>query len=225
MFDRLKNALAHPPSPPVIGDDAVVAWAAERLLRHRALPGGAYSLSGRLHDKAFRAECTPSTRSYIVGLELMAKTDLGLPPAGSVIVMNRALKRTLEAQANGLFAKATQSLQTRAEDMPEEIRWLTLYRDAGWAGPDERFWSRYAVLTDVPELAERWLDATALGLLQERAAEDPVTDSPLLLMLTRGKAYMRAQVTASTGSAEALDLFEHLCGRALALAPRDDPGP
>jgi hypothetical protein len=223
MFDRLKNALVPKPDAAMAGEDALVAWAAERLLRHRPMLGGAYTLSGRLHDKAFRAECTLSKRDYIQGLELMAKTDLELPPAGTVIIMNRVLKRALDAQANGLFNKATESLQTQAQDMPEEVRWLSLYRDVGWSGPDERFWAAYAVLTDVPDLAERWLDATALGLLKERLSDGASDDTPLLVMLTRGKAYMRAQVSPTSGSADALDLYEHLCGRALAL--RDHTAP
>lgn len=214
MFERLKNAFGHPASTPR-DDGALSQWAHERLLSHLPLLGGGFAMGGRLLDRPFRAESVSSSRAYIQGVELMAKADLGLTTEVNVILMNRALKRSLEAQA-------AEGLQIKENPVPEEVRWLSLYRDAGWAGPDERFWARYAVLTDAPEVARQWLDAESLEWLM--GWPEPVQpETPLMFMLTRGKTYLRLQVDKPGDSAaalHALDIFEHLSGRALQLLER-----
>jgi hypothetical protein len=160
MFERLKSAFFARP-PVAAADEALAQWARERLLNHMALLGGAYALGGRLHDRPFRAECIATSRAYMQGMELMAKADLGLSPDVTVIVMNRALKRSFEAMANELYAEATETSRTTRKALPEEVRWLSMFRDAGWPGPDGDFWGRYAVLTDSPETARHWLDAAS----------------------------------------------------------------
>jgi hypothetical protein len=221
MFERLKTAFS---SRVAAGDadEGLAQWAHERLLNHMPLLGGAYAIGGRLLDRPFRAECIASSRAYIQGMELMAKADLGLTPEVSVIVMNRALKRRLEVLANELYAEVTDALQTTARALPEEVRWLSMYRDAGWPGPDDAFWGRYAVLTDAPDMARQWLDDESIGMLMDWPAE-PGGDAPRLFMLTRGKTYLRMQAGPpgdSTPALHALDIFEHLSGRALQLLDR-----
>lgn len=179
-------------------------------------------MGGRLLDRPFRAECIVSSRAYIQGMELMAKADLGLSSEVNVIVMNRALKRTLEVLANGLYAGITDALQTTASALPEEVRWLSAYRDAGWPGPVDQFWGRYAVLTDAPGMARHWLNAESVAMLMDWPGE-PEGDAPRIFMLTRGKTYLRMQVGSSgdnTTALHALDIFEHLSGRALQLLER-----
>lgn len=221
MFERLKNAFG---ARPVVGpaDESLAQWAHERLLSHMPLLGGAFAMGGRLLDRPFRAECIASSRAYIQGMELMAKADLGLTPEVTVIVMNRALKRSLEAHANELYAEVTDALQTTAKTLPEEVRWLSMYRDAGWPGPVDAFWGRYAVLTDDPETARHWLDKDSIDMLMNWPGE-PGWDAPRLFMLTRGKTYLRMQAGPpgdSTVALHALDIFEHLSGSALRLLER-----
>ena len=221
MFERLKNTFSTRAAASA-ADDGLAQWAHGRLLNHMSLLGGAYALGGRLHDRPFRAECIATSRAYMQGLELMAKADLGLTPEVTVIVMNRSLKRSLEALANDLYAAVTDAVQTTAKAVPEEVRWLAMYRDAGWPGPDDAFWGRYAVLTDTPETARQWLDAASIGMLMDWPAE-PGWDAPRLFMLARGKTYLRMQVGQpgdSTSALHALDIFEHLSGRALRLLER-----
>lgn len=218
MFERLKNAFGARSSADG-ADEGLVQWAHERLLSYMPLIGGAYAMGGRLLDRPFRAECIASSRAYIQGLELMAKADLGVTPEVNVIVMNRALKRSLEALANGLYAEVTDTLQTTAKALPEEVRWLSMYRDAGWPGPVDEFWGRYAVLTDAPEMARHWLDSESVSMLMDWPTESE-GDAPRLFMLTRGKTYLRMQVGKSgdhTAALHALDIFEHLSGRAVQL--------
>ncbi len=189
------------------------------MLSHTSLNDGAYAIGGRLHDRPFRAECVTTSRSYMQGMELMAKADLGLSPEATVIVMNRSLKRTLEGIANDLYAEATDTLRTTKKSMPEEVRWLSMLRDAGWPGPDDAFWGRYAVLTDAPETARHWLDKASINMLMDWPSE-PGWDAPRLFMLARGKTYLRLQVGPTgdnTSPLHALDIFEHLSGHAMEL--------
>lgn len=217
MFERLKSVFSARAAAE--SDEGLAQWAHERLLSHMPLIGGAYALGGRLHDRPFRAECIVTSRVYMQGMELMAKADLALPPEVTVIVMNRALKRRLEALANDLYVEVTDALQTTAKALPEEVRWLSMFRDAGWPGPDGAFWGRYAVLTDAPETARHWLDAASIAMLMDWPAE-PGWDAPRLFMLARGKTYLRMQVGQpgdSSSALHALDIFEHLSGNALKL--------
>ena len=114
------------------------------------------------------------------------------------------------------------TLQTTAKTLPEEVRWLSMYRDAGWPGPVDAFWGRYAVLTDDPETARHWLDTDSIDMLMNWPGE-PGWDAPRLFMLTRGKTYLRMQAGPpgdSTVALHALDIFEHLSGSALRLLER-----
>lgn len=225
MFDRIRNAFHREP-PGGRQEDAVGRWATRNFLSHTASSGGAFSISGLLHGKPFRAECGASSRDYIEGLELRARVELDLPRAGHVIVMSRAVKRSLEKQANALYAAATDSLQTSARELPEEVRWLTLFRDAGWAGPPPDFWNRYAVLTDAVDLARRWLDDEAMDYLMAGASETAAA-VPVMLMLVRGKANLRLQVNPHAKGADAalaLELLEYLSAKALMLGSRAAPG-
>lgn len=217
MFDRLKNALSGRAADP-LRDDALARWAADRLLSHLPMLGGTYALGGRLLDRPFRAECTTPHRDYIRGMGLLGKADLDLSPEMHVVLMNRALKRTLEARA-----KAGEGPRHGGgRSVPEEVRWVGLFRDAGWPGPPDAFWARYAVLTDAPELALRWLDGASIEMLMDWPAEVS-PETPVMFMLMHGKAYLRLQVDRPqdrSAALHALDLFEHLCGRALQLFGR-----
>jgi len=155
-------------------------------------------------------------------MELMARADLGLKQEGNVVVMNRRLKEVLEAQSRALYSQYTDDLQTMAGVVPDEVRWLSMYRDAGWAGPDRGFWARYAVLTDAPEMARRWIDSETEQRLMDWP--EPVSDeTPVMLMLQRGKTYMRMQIDrkGDTGTAlHAFGLFDRASQRALEMAAR-----
>ncbi|MBA4266226.1 MAG: hypothetical protein C0453_14180 [Comamonadaceae bacterium] len=216
MFERLKNALsARRASLP--DDEGLHQWAMERMLAHVPRQHGGYAIAGQWMDQPFRAECAPSAREYIKGFELKAKAELGLTHEVHLILMNRALKRTFEAQANKLYENVTDALQTTAKQLPEEVRWLSMYRDAGWPGPDDRFWARYAVLTDAPEIARHCLDDQTIELLMDWP-EDVNASTPMLFMLMRGNIYLRMQVDQPADSEpvlHALDVFEHFSVRAM----------
>jgi hypothetical protein len=219
MFERLGKALrglrtSSDPSIPL------AQWATSQGLAFKPMFGGAYALVGQWQGAGVRIECGAPSRAYLQGMELMGRADLGLTTPSSVVLMNRSLKRALEQQATALYASYTDALQTSAAMLPEEIRWLATYRDAGWAGPDEAFWERYAVLTDSTETARAWIDTSAVQRLMEWPGDAVSAATPVLFMLLRGKTYLRLQIdqTRDTATAvHALDLFRHLSEQASAL--------
>lgn len=219
MFERLKHALS--PRTWLRSRSVPLAeWAQEHKLSFTPMAGGGYSLAGSWQGRPVRIQCQASTRPFIRGMELLARADLGLKPKGHVVLMNRALKDALEAQSRALYSQYTDDLQTMAGVVPEEVRWLSLYRDAGWVGPDRRFWSRYAALTDAPELARRWIDSEAEQQLMDWP--DAVSgETPMMFMHERGKAYLRMQIDRPGDmdtAVHALALFERLSQRALTIA-------
>lgn len=219
MFDRLGKAwgsllASSDPSSPL------AQWASTQGLAFKSMFGGAYAIVGQWQGRTVRIECSAPSRPYVQGMELMGRVDLGLASPSSVVLMNRALKRALEEQATALYASYTDDLQTSATMLPEEIRWLAQYRDAGWAGPDEAFWERYAVLTDATDVARSWLDASAVQRLMAWPGDRVSAATPVLFMLLRGKLYLRLQIDQTRDTATALhamDLLRHLTEQASAL--------
>jgi hypothetical protein len=219
MFGRIKSALNSRSAPAPV-DDPVARWATGHFISHKRQAPARFELRGLLLDKPFRATCDASSRPYIKGLEMLARIDLGLPPSGQVIVMSRVVRQALEKQANELYSAAVDSVQTSAQVLPEELRWLSLFRQGIWTGPQSLFWERYAVLTDEPDLAKRWLDDEAIEFLLSGTGEASAA-VPLIVMLMRGKCYLRLQVNPHAQGADALlalELLEHLSARAMHLA-------
>lgn len=219
MFERFKNAVS--PLNWLRSRSAPMAqWAQDHSLSFTPAMGGGYALAGFWQSRPVRIQCQATTRPFIRGMELLARADLGLKLSGHVVLMNRALKDVLEAQSRVLYSQYTDELQTMAGVVPEEVRWLSLYRDAGWAGPDRRFWSRFAALTDAPELARRWVDSETEHQLM--TWPDAVSnETPMMFMLERGKTYLRMQIDRPGDmdtALHALVLFERLSQRALAIA-------
>ena len=219
MFERLGKALTGlRPSPDP--STPLAEWATSQGLAFKRMFGGAYAMVGQWQGQGVRIECGAPSRAYLQGMELMGRADLGLGTASSVVVMNRALKRALEQQATALYASYTDDLQTSAAMLPEEIRWLAMYRDAGWAGPEEAFWERYAVLTDSTETARAWIDESAVQRLMDWPGAAVSATTPVLFMLLRGKTYVRLQIDQTRDVAtavHALELFRHLAEQARSL--------
>jgi hypothetical protein len=120
---------------------------------------------------------------------LRARADLGINPDVAVMIMNRALKEALEKRA---YAMYTDTLQTSADPhLPEEMRWLAMYNEVGWSSVLPEFWERYAVLADRREDALAWIDNNLVELLLHWPEPGLDAQTPVILMLLRGKAYLR----------------------------------
>lgn len=194
----------------------LVSWGSAHGLAFSSGKDGTCSLVGEWGGRPVRIDVQAASRSYMDGLELSARCDLGLDPLASVIVMNRALKRGIERWGDYLYSQLTNSLQTMADTLPEEVRWLATFRDAGWPALDEAFWARYAVLTDAPELARHMIDEAAAAALMRWPDDAVQADTPLMLMRLRGKVQMRLQLNRPrhpTSEVAALDVFARVCQR------------
>ena len=196
MFERLKKAFGQAdaePGPPVVAT-GVSEWAVTKGFAFTGDGAGrAFALTGKIGDKPWKLERCKSSRDYIRGEELRARAELQLNDDVSVLIMNRPLKEALEKRAYEMF---TDTLQTTADpSLPEEMRWLAMYPEAGWDSLAPEFWKRYSVLAEKREDALTWIDSHLADLLMHWPEPSPDEQVPLMLMILRGKAYLRMQYT------------------------------
>lgn len=200
---------------------AVEAWARARQLAYARLPEGGETLGGDLQGCPFRMECVPSHRPYIDQFAWVGKCDLGIGPEVEGVLVNRELKRRFESEIDAYRAGHLRLAEGQRQ-VPEEWIWVDELPDQGWSGPDDAFWERYAVLTDVREVVSRWLDEAAIERLMNWPA-NVKSDRPLMIMLLKGKLYVRMQASPLDEPEvvlRLLDLVEHLSIRALRLMTR-----
>jgi hypothetical protein len=207
MFESLKNALGFgsnskdkkatsPSSLPASGlspSSKVSEWASMQGLGFSQRSDGrtGYQMDGKIGGKPWRMEQGKPSRDFIKNSELRARAELGIRDGLAVMVMNRQLKNDLDKRA---FALYTDSLQTIADpNLPEEMRWLSIYDEVGWEGLGEAFLNNYAILAEERETAMAWISPELVKLLMSWPDHNPAT--PKILMILRGKAYLRMQFT------------------------------
>lgn len=197
MFDRIKKAFSKEakegfaPSSQ-LASTQVSEWAGTQGFGFTGMEAGkGFSLTGRVSGKSWRMELGRPSRNFIRGEELRARAELGINEDAAVLVMNRPLKEALEKKAYSIY---TDSLQTTADpNLPEEMRWLSMYEEVGWDSLPRPFWDRYAVLADQRENALAFMDAGLADLLMGWPDPAPMPEVPFMLMLLRGKAYLRME--------------------------------
>ncbi|MES2941316.1 MAG: hypothetical protein V4772_00445 [Pseudomonadota bacterium] len=201
MFDRLKKvfgtsekpaAQATSTAPLSSTDNAAAEWARSQGLSYASSSDGkGFVMTGRLLGKPWKLERGRSSRNYIHGEELRARAELEISEDVSVLVMNRALKESLEKRAYQMY---TDTLQTTADpNLPEEMRWLAMYEEVGWDALSPAFWERYSVLADDRGHAEVLIDVNLAALMMSWPEPAPDAQVPFILMLMRGKSYLRMQ--------------------------------
>jgi hypothetical protein len=200
MFDRLKRVFARSepapepagPSDSTLEATLVSEWAGTQGFSYfHQEKGQGFLLTGQVRGKPWKLECGPASRDYIAGDELRARAELGINPDVAVLIMNRPLKESLEKRAYAIY---TDPLQTTAgPNLLEEMRWLATYEEFGWSSVVPDFWARYTVLADRREHALAWLDNNLAELLLSWPDPGPDATNPFILMLLRGKAYLRMQ--------------------------------
>ena len=205
MFERIKKAFSRPSRedaretlgpPSHMAGGAVSEWATTRGFGFsQSGDGGTLTLEGRIQGKHWRMELGRPSRNFIRGEELRGRAELGIDEDAAVLVLNRTLKEALEKKAYSIY---TDSLQTTADpSLPEEMRWLAMYDEVGWAGLPPDFWARYAVLADRRENALAWIDPTLAAMMMDWPDPAPGPETPFMLMLLRGKAYLRMEYQPS----------------------------
>ena len=135
-----------------------------------------FVVTGKTGNKPWKLERGKSTRDYILVDELSARAELKLNEDVAVLIPNRPLKEALEKRAYKMY---TDTLQTTEDPgLPEEMRWLAIYDEAGWGSLPPEFWVRYAVLAEKREQALAWLDPHLAGLLMNWPVPPPTSKSP-----------------------------------------------
>jgi hypothetical protein len=207
MFESIKNALgfgSHPkadkatkpgifPGASLSPSSKVSEWASMQGLgfSQRADGRGGYQMEGKIGDKPWRMEQGKPSRDFIKNSELRARAELGIREGVAVMVMSRQLKNELDKRA---FALYTDSLQTVVDaNLPEEMRWLSIYEEMGWESLGGAFLNNYAILAADRETAMAWISPELVSLLMAWPEHNPAT--PKILMILRGKAYLRMQYT------------------------------
>ncbi len=197
MFDRIKKAFTKESRTdaltPVPGEGAyapIADWARSEGFNFSPMSRG-FSLEGPLAGRPCRVEVGKPSRPYVVGEELRGRAELGVDPDVMLLLMNRPLKDQLVRQA---YAQFTDSLQTSVDGtLPEEVRLLAMFEEVGWDSIPRAFWSRYSVVADDRAHASAWLDAGIAQQLLDWPTPAPAAELPFMLMLLRGKAYLRMQ--------------------------------
>ena len=223
MFERIKKAFhrqawernesqaSHLPHGPVS------EWAASRGMSFSNVPlSRDVAMQGKVGGRPWRMELGKPSRDYIHGDELRARAELGVNDDVAAMIINRPLKDVLERRAYGMI---TDTLQTTASpNLPEEMRWLAMYDEVGWEGISDAFWQRYAVLADTREHAMAWVDSALVDMLLNWPEPAPGPQVPLLVVLLRGKCYLRMQfMPPETATLEhAATVFTSACESALA---------
>lgn len=227
MFDRIRKAFQRdakersesvPSSQQAHGP--VSEWAQTRGMTFSGGLGSTMSMQGKVGGRNWRMELGRPSRDYIAGEELRARAELGVNDDVGAMIINRPLKEALERRA---YSMITDTLQTTADPrLPEEMRWLAMYDEIGWEGPPEKFWARYAVLSDKREHALAWVDDALIDLVQSWPEPAPVAQVPFMIVLLRGKCYLRMQyLPAETSTLEhATTIFTRACENALEAFPR-----
>ncbi len=180
---------------------------------------GGYQLEGKVGQKIWRMEQGKPSRDFIKGCELRGRAELDIRDDVAVLIMNRHLKNDLEKRA---YAQYTDSIQTIADpNMPEEMRWLSIYEEVGWEGLGDPFLNNYAILANDRDTAMLWLDQEIVDALLSWPEFDPA--SPKILMLLRGKAYLRMQYSQDDMPTleHAVNVFTSTCIQAQASFAMD----
>lgn len=202
MFDRLKKAFSKD-APSLFGAASaprsadLASWASQMGYQHASLESGrVQTFTAQVLGRPWRLDLGPPSRSFIRGEELRARAEAAVNEEISVLVMNRPLKVALEKQAYALY---TDNLQTTADpSLPEEMRWLSMYEEFGWDGLPRSFWDRYSVLGDHREAAVTLLAPELAGQMMSWPPEGPDAEVPFVLMLLRGKVYLRMEYSPAT---------------------------
>jgi hypothetical protein len=238
MFKSLKNALGmgkekekdesattRSPSSYMAGQGGsgsqlgkVSEWATLQGLAYTER-GKGYSMDGKLHGKPWKIEQGKPSRDFIKGIELRARGEMGVNEDVAVMIMTRELKNDLDKRAFSLY---TDTLQTQIDPhLPEEMRWLSMYEEVGWEELGQVFLDHYAILADDKANAVAWLTPELAGQLLAWPSSEPGV--PRVLMVLRGKVYLRMQI--NEGDIPSLEhatrVFTTACDAAVAAFSTD----
>jgi len=216
MFDAFKRLLSGRPARPAW--QVVSDWAAShRLTFKREHEGEGFVIDGGVDSKPWRLEWGPSQRLYIEGRELRLRMELGLPPSLQLLLMAQPLLETLEGQ---MFERFTESTQTVIEGAtPEEMRWLAMFPKVPYQA-DKALRMRFGLVGSPALAAAAWVEGALVRQLQQASAGFLKHEPPFLMMVLRGRVYLRMLLPAPDVEliAQAVALFETAVVQALRVS-------
>ncbi|MEO8154322.1 MAG: hypothetical protein ABI605_14735 [Rhizobacter sp.] len=190
MLDAFKRLITRQPSGPDWRE--VADWAkANKLKFKREQEGEGFVIDGGMDSKPWRLEWGPPQRLYIEGHELRLRMELGLSPNMQILLISQPLLETLERQTFERFTESTQTVIDGAT--PEEMRWLAMFPKVTYkASKDVRM--RFGLVGNTPAEAASWVEGALARQLEEAAVGFLKAEPPFVLMLLRGRAYLRMQL-------------------------------
>lgn len=206
MLDAFKRLISRPPAGPDWRE--VAEWAKHNKLKYkREQEGDGFVVSGGMESKPWRLEWGPPQRQYIDGHELRLRMELGLSSNLQMLLISQPLLETLERQTFESFTESTQTVIDM--NTPEEMRWLAMFSKVPFQGSkDVRM--RFGLVGNVAAEAEAWVNGALARQMEEAAAGFLKHEPPFVLMLLRGRAYLRMQMPDPQVSliSQAVALFE-----------------
>jgi hypothetical protein len=196
----------------------VADWAkSNKLSFKRESEGTGFVVDGGMESKPWRLEWGPPQRLYIEGHELRLRMELGLSQNLQMLLLSQPLLETLERQTFERFTESTQTVIDGAT--PEEMRWLAMFPKVPYKGSKE-VRMRFGLVGNVPAEAASWVEGALAYQMEEAAARFLKDEPPFVLMLLRGRAYLRMQLPEPEVRliSQAVALFETAVIQALRVA-------
>jgi hypothetical protein len=216
MLDAFKKLISRPAPGPEWRE--VEEWARHNKLKYkREQEGEGFVIAGGMESKPWRLEWGPPQRQYIDGHELRLRMELGLSPNLQVLLISQPLLETLERQA---FERFTESTQTVIDaNTPEEMRWLAMFPKVPYKASKE-VRSRFGLVSSAQAEAASWVEGALAKQLEEAMLGFLKIEPPFVLMLLRGRAYLRMQLPEPEVRlvTQAVGLFEVAVLQALRVA-------
>ena len=203
---------------------AVSAWARRRghvFKRARDVEG--FAIDGALDDKPWRLEWGPPQRPYVVGNELRARMELGLPADLQMLLLSRPLLEALERQT---YERFTLSNQTEMGDSePDEMRWLVMFPKISLSA-FKGVRTRFGGVSNVEGEGLKWIEGPLANQLLIASQNMLAKEPPFVMMTLRGRLYLRLQLATPDADdiAEALGLLETAASEALRIADKRPAG-
>ncbi|MBC7992397.1 MAG: hypothetical protein H7Z15_04035 [Rhizobacter sp.] len=216
MLDAFKKLISRPPPGPDWRE--VADWAkANKLKFKREHEGEGFVVDGGLDSKPWRLEWGPPQRNYIESRELRLRMELGLSPNLQVLLISQPLLETLERQTFERFTESTQTVIDGAT--PEEMRWLAMFPKVAYKASKE-VRMRFGLVGSAPAEAGAWVEGALAHQMEEAAVGFLKSEPPFVLMLLRGRAYLRMQLPqpAVPIISQAVAVFEVAVLQALRVA-------
>ena len=187
----------------------VLQWAHDQKLSFKRVrdDGGGFVIDGGMDSKPWRLEWGEPQRQYIDGHELRLRMELGLSHNLQMLLLSKPLAEMLERATFESFTESTQTVIDH--DTPEEMRWLVMFPRATWQGP-KPVRQAFQVLGSTAAEATSWVEGPLAQQLEVALNRFLKDQPPFLLMVLRGRVYLRMQLAEPTAGtlAQAVGLFE-----------------